>query len=76
MRMYMRRKPEFSGVAMHSVESTEGASVSVDRMRLFRCLALKVNSPAAAARMLAKLRAVAPQPIDVRGWVRGYPLRD
>ena len=74
--MHMRRKPELNGVPVHSLESTESASVSVDRMRLFRCLALKVNSPAAAARMLAKLRKVAPQSIDARGWVRGYPLRD
>ena len=71
----MRRKTELNGVAVHTIESTIN-TVSVDRMRLFRCLALKVNSPTAAARMLAKLRKVAPQPIDGGGWVRIYPSRD
>ena len=74
--MYMRRKIEFNGAAMYSIEPTIRAAASVDRMRLFRSLALKVNSPAAAARMLARLRKVAQQQQDGRAWIRGHPLRD
>ena len=76
LQMCMRRKPESTGVSRRSVESTDEGVVAVERMRLFRCLALKVNNPAAAARMLAKLRKVAPPSIDACSWVRGYPLRD
>ena len=47
------------------------------RARLFRCLALEVNSPQEAARMIERLRKASPLPaIDDQKTVGDYPTRD